>query len=196
MRFEPSAPVALSSLHRSPVKTLLARGHVILGLIAFTLPLIAPSTALADGPPVAADLAPPEVADVGPALEPPLPPAASKEPVEFLQVAHPSRVAAFIFGGVALVGVGVGTGFGIAALHDNGQYNPTTSTTSAASLGNQSAVVSDVGFGVAVIAGVTSVVLFLCHDDAPPAKAPSAVSFTLSPIAGPRGAGAGAVLHF
>jgi hypothetical protein len=124
------------------------------------------------------------------------PPTAPAAPTEFLQVSHPARVAAFIFGGVALVGVGVGTGFGIEALHEKSQFNPRTSSVSAANLGNQNAVVSDVGFGAAVIAGVTSIVLFLKDEPADHPKEPRPVSFTVSPIASPHGAGAGAVLRF
>jgi hypothetical protein len=192
---ESVVPDRLFTDDRNPVKNLRLRTPAVLGFVV-ALASSAARPALADGAPVPPELAPPPVAHVS-SGELAVPSAERSQPVELLTVAHPSRVAAFIFGGVAAVGIGVGIGFGVAALHDNSQYDPRTSPLSAASLGNQNAVVSDVGFGAAAIAGVTSLVLFLRKDpdDAPP-RDPKAISFTMSPTAGPHGAGAAAVLHF
>jgi hypothetical protein len=121
-----------------------------------------------------------------------------------------TRCVAFIAAGVAVVGVGVGTAFGVLALDKKSDFEAHP-TVAGANTGNQEAVLADVAFGTAVIAGVTSLVLFLKHDqpddatvttgspshpgDAP-TKPASSVSFTVSPILSPHGGGAGAVLRF
>jgi hypothetical protein len=95
------------------------------------------------------------------------------EPVELLPGRHPERVAAFLFGGLAVVGIGVGSAFGALALSQQSSFNAHP-TPAGASLGNQDAVVCDVAFGAAVIAGVTSLILFLdppAHERAPDAEA-------------------------
>jgi hypothetical protein len=132
----------------------------------------------------------------------PLEPAAatSTKPAEFLPGAHPSKLAAYLFGGAAVVGLGVGIAFGVLALNDQSDYS---AKPSGASLGsaNQDAVIADVGLGAAVIAGVTSVVLFLKPDEpvlslpAAP-NATSSVSFAIAPTFAPHSAGAGVVLRF
>jgi hypothetical protein len=130
-------------------------------------------------------------------------PQPASAPVELLPTDHPEKIAAFIFGGVAVVGVGVGTAFGVLSLNDQSSFNAHP-TFGAASSGNQEAVVADVCFGAAVIAGVTSVVLFVrgaSGDAAVPSQpvrnpTPVHVSFSISPIVSPHGGGAGAVLRF
>jgi hypothetical protein len=107
------------------------------------------------------------------------------------------RVAAFVTAGIAVVGLGVGITFGVLALDTQTSFNQHP-TVAGANMGNQEAVIADVGFGAAVIAGVTSVLLFV-KKDAPPGSVPvkeSAVSFTVSPMVSEHGGGAGAILRF
>ncbi len=121
-------------------------------------------------------------------------------PVELLPGSHPTRVAAYAFGGAAVAGLGVGIGFGILALNNQSSFNAHP-TYGAAGFGNQEAIVSDVGFGVAVIAGVTCVVLLLKGDEllkpaSSPAPLTAPVGFSVAPIVSPHGAGAGALVRF
>jgi hypothetical protein len=186
------------------VKSRTALSRVLAGTLVLAISSTTALPARADGPPTA------DVANLTPPPPPPPPPSTGStepaHPVELLPGPHPSRLAAFLFGGVAIVGVGVGTVFGVLALNDQSSYNATPTGSSLANA-NQDAVIADVAFGAAVIAGVTSVVLYLRPDDAPPAPvkpaagvAPAAppghVSFTVAPIARPHGAGAGVVLRF
>jgi hypothetical protein len=184
------------------MKAPIAIAPVLAGLMAFLQCILCVSAARADGPP------PTDVVDLTPgASSPPTTPtsegaSAPTEPVEFLGGPHPSKIAAFIFGGAAIVGVGVGIGFGVAALDEKNTFNA-HQTASNASLANQDSVISDVGFGAAVIAGVTSIVLFLKHEepslDRPRAVAPkpaSAVRFSVTPTFSAHTGGAGAVLRF
>ncbi len=99
--------------------------------------------------------------------------------------------------------MGVGTAFGVLALNNQSSYDATPTGSSLANA-NQDAVLADVAFGAAVIAGVTSVVLFLKPDDAAPAGTKPAAtsgranrtSFSVAPTVCPHGAGAGVVLRF
>lgn len=114
-----------------------------------------------------------------------------------------SKLPAWITGGLAIVAVGVGTGFGIAALAKKSDFdkNPTADT---ADTGENFALVADMAFGVAITLGVTSAVLFLTKDDdaAPAAKSASAttkkhpVKIVPTPFIVPNGGGAGAFLRF
>lgn len=125
-----------------------------------------------------------------------------------------SLIPAYVTGGLALVAAGIGTGFGIAALNDKSNFNknPTTAT---ANDGEDHALVSDMGFGIALTLGVTSVILFTtkneqstpapaAHDTpaAPAAAAPaktsdaSPITFTAAPFMTSHGGGAGAVVRF
>ncbi len=122
----------------------------------------------------------------------------------------PSKVPAYITGGIAIAALGVGTGFGIAALSKSSDFkaSPTTETANA---GENAALVADMCFGVAITFGVTSAVLFLTKD--PPkaaAAAPGApgvvalkarptvprVSIIPTPYITPQGGGAGALVRF
>jgi hypothetical protein len=183
--------------------------RAIAAMLAFAVASATMSRARANGPP-------PEgvvegVVNVVPAgaVAPPSAPepvvSVPTKPVEFLPGPHPARTAAYLFGGAAVVGLGVGVVFGVLALNEQSDYNarPTGSSLSSA---NQDAVLADAGLGAAVIAGVTSVVLFLKNDEpAPPSpdgsstavrKSGSSASFSVAPTFGPRAAGAGVVLHF
>ncbi len=147
---------------------------------------------------------PPVVAVVPPPQPPPPPPA--PPPAE-----PRSKLPAYATGGLAVVAAGVGTGFGVMALSDKSDFdkNPTSST---ADDGENHALIADMAFGVAITFGVTSAVLFLTKDDAPPST-PSAASgagrahpshkqatqkikITPSPIVTPHGGGAGALIRF
>jgi len=117
----------------------------------------------------------------------------------------PSKVPAYITGGIAIAALGVGTGFGIAALSKSSDFktNPTTDTADA---GENAALVADMCLGVAITFGVTSAVLFLTKDppkqaSAGPAKVarkPAAprVSIVPTPYITPQGGGAGALVRF
>ena len=167
-------------------------------LLFFLVTTAAARPARADSPPPQGEvmLVPPPPQASSP-LEPAV--ATSPKPVEFLPGAHPSKLAAYLFGGAAVAGFGVGVAFGVLALNNQSDY---ATKPSGASLGsaNQDAVIADVGIGAAVIAGVTSVVLFLKPDEPvlplPAAPNTSPVSFAIAPSFGPHSAGAGVVLRF
>lgn len=139
------------------------------------------------------------------AVTPPPPVETPKEaPKEAPAKEAHSKLPAFITGGLAIVAVGVGTGFGIAALAKKSDFdkNPTSDT---ADTGENFALVADMAFGVAITLGVTSAVLFLTKDEdaTPPAKTSSApharkhaVKIIPTPFILPGGGGAGALLRF
>jgi PEGA domain len=115
-----------------------------------------------------------------------------------------SKLPAYITGGLAIVSTGIGVVFGVLALNDKSSFNkdPTEAT---ANSGENNALICDMALGVAVTLGVTSAVLFLTNDDAPPAppkaaavpkQKPRALTFSAAPIVTPHGGGAGAVLRF
>jgi hypothetical protein len=174
------------------VKTRFARAFRLTAA-AVSVGLAAPAEASADPPAAPVALLPPE---------PTAPPAtAVSAPSELLPTARPARLGALILGGTALVGVGIGAAFGVLALNNKSSFDAHP-TLGAARAGNQEAVVSDFSFGIAVVAGVTSVVLFL-RDRSAACPAPSttdkpegSVSLSVSPIVMARGGGAGAALRF
>ncbi len=132
------------------------------------------------------------VAPTGPVEQP-----KAIEPVPEKKEAH-SKIPAFITGGLAIVAVGIGTGFGIAALDKKSQYDKTP-TSDLADTGENFALVADMAFGVAITLGVTSAVLFLTKDDdSAPAKTASAhkVKIIPTPFITPNGGGAGAFVRF
>ena len=151
--------------------------------------------------------APPPVVPV--AVVPATP--APETPVDTTPAQPRSKLPAWITGGLAVAAAGVGTAFGILALGDKSDYdkNPTASK---ADDGENHALIADMAFGVAVTLGVTSAVLFLSNDDAPPANAasalrrpsiasaraqkPPAFRITPTPIITPHGGGAGALVRF
>jgi hypothetical protein len=117
----------------------------------------------------------------------------------------PSKVPAYITGGIAIAALGIGTGFGIAALSKSSDFktNPTTDT---ADSGENAALVADMCLGVAITFGVTSAVLFLTKDPPKQASAGSRkvaqkpvaprVSIVPTPYITPQGGGAGALVRF
>jgi hypothetical protein len=105
---------------------------------------------------------------------------------------------AFAVAGVAVVGAGLATTFGVLALHNKSLYQ-TQPTLSNSDHGNDDAAYADGAIALAVAAGVTSLVLLLTDDSAPSvarAPAPHAASVTASPFVTPHGGGAGALLRF
>ena len=139
-------------------------------------------------------------------------PAAAPVPVAKTEAPPPpvkprSKVPAFITGGIAVAALGVGTGFGIRALSKKGDFsdNPTEDT---ANSGENSALIADMAFGVALTFGITSAVLFLAKDEprataSTTPKTPAARSqqastwtFTPAPYVNQHGAGAGALVRF
>jgi len=124
------------------------------------------------------------------------------EPVKEEKHEPRSKLPAFITGGLAIVAVGVGTGFGIAALAKKSDFDKNPSA-DIADTGENFALVADMAFGVAITLGVTSAVLFLTKDDdAAPAKTASVtakkkpIKIIPTPFIVPNGGGAGAFLRF
>lgn len=160
--------------------------------------------------PVATNPNPPPPAPVVENQPPPPPPPPAKPK---------SKLPAIITGGLAVVALGFGTGFGVAALSNKSDFdkNPTQSTADAA---ENNALVADMMFGVAITLGVTSAVLFFTkdEDDKPksarlvpkgvathgsnggvsPRYVPkdTKVTITPTPIITPHGGGAGAMVRF
>jgi len=172
--------------------------RIAAGALAVAMTLATTRSAFADVTPTAdaTHLTPPE----SPPLEPstvvaPAPDAS--HPVEVLPGSQPVKLAAYIFGGVAVVGLGIGSTFGILSLKSQHDYNTSPNATSLASA-NQDAVVADVALGAAVIAGVTGIVLFLKQDDRAPSDGSVKIvsSFVMTPFVAPHTAGAGALLRF
>lgn len=155
-------------------------------------------------PPVVATTTTPPVDTTKPVEQPK--PEEKKEPR--------SKLPAFITGGLAIVAVGVGTGFGIAALMKKSDFDKTP-TSDIADTGENFALVADMAFGVAITLGVTSAVLFFTNDDDAAATAPAKTSNGASnaapqrrvakkhpvriiptPFILPGGGGAGALVRF
>jgi hypothetical protein len=177
--------------------TRIASGPVLLGFLAFAASTTAPSVAFGDGTEV--------VAAVAPETPPPLPPDTAPAPTA---TKRSTQLVAIALAGVAVVGAGSGTAFGVLALNDKSSFDahPTFHAGNSAS---ENAVLSDVCFGGAVVAAITSVILFVkvartppdgepraSDSAAPPAKSPTSVSFMLSPLITSHGGGAGAALRF
>jgi hypothetical protein len=147
---------------------------------------------------------PPPVVAVVPPPPPPPPPAPR------------SIIPALVTGGLALVAGGIGVGFGVAALNDKSSFNknPTNAT---ANSGEDAALAADMGFGIGLTLGVTSIILFTTRNeqaapatpaapaspDAPatttPAKASassSTTTLTAAPFVSSHGGGAAALVRF
>ena len=148
--------------------------------------------------------------------EPTTPPPTTEpvKPVEAVKTepAKQSKLPAIITGSLAIAAIGVGTGFGIAALAKQSDFNanPNAST---ADTGENFALVADMAFGVAITLGVTSLVLFLTKDEdatTPPPSTPppgspppppktsrrNPIKIFPTPFVLPGGGGAGAFLRF
>jgi hypothetical protein len=178
------------------VKTSISRFRSVVALLAFAgcsmihgtghaQPAPSPAPTPSIEVPTAAATPP----DVSTPAASPAPPAPSPPPAR----SH-GNTAAWITAGLAVAGAATGTVLGIVALGDKSDFQKHP-TYDKANAGNDSAAYCDAAFGAAVVLGVTSVILFLAHDDAPPATA-SRATLTASPVVTPHGAGLGAVLRF
>jgi hypothetical protein len=143
---------------------------------------------------------PPPVAANPPPADKPAEPAKPPEPPK----EKPSKVPAFITGGLAVAAVGVGTVFGILALGKQSDFKSSPNADTA-DTGENFALVADMSFGIAITLGVTSLVLFLTNDDEPAKAATSAPvkkasnpwkNLTIAPIVTTQGGGAGASFRF
>jgi hypothetical protein len=143
---------------------------------------------------------PPAPPPVAPAQPPP------PQPVPLPQlttVAAPAqggvsrRTVAFVAAGVAVVGAGLATTFGVLALNNKGDYGngPTLAN---ADQGNNDAAYADGAIALGVLAGVTSLVLFLTDDPsaASGSSAKSHAAFAASPFFLEHGGGASALVRF
>jgi hypothetical protein len=160
---------------------------------ASTLPPPAPvPTAATARPPI------PAASPLGP---PPSPEPVTGQPLR-LEPSVKRRTVALYAAGIAVVGAGVATVFGVLALNNKHEYEKTP-TYSNSDNGNNDAAYADGGIALAVAAGITSLVLLLTSDPAdasPTASAPAtrSGSHLASPTATSlsSGGGAGALLRF
>jgi hypothetical protein len=106
---------------------------------------------------------------------------------------------AYVTLGVAGVSTLVGTYFGIRALSAKSDYNDHPTSKKADKVEN-SALVADMAFGVAITLGVTGIVLLTSPDEpvagSPTAKLEKKPSLQVAPWASPKSAGLGAQLTF
>ncbi|MFI5301099.1 MAG: tol-pal system YbgF family protein [Polyangiales bacterium] len=87
---------------------------------------------------------------------------------------------AYVTGGVAIVGLGVGTYFGIQAMSDHSNYTAAGGATAdLRDTGTHHALISDIGFGIGLTLAITSLVLYFGGDDSPES------SITSPPIGAP-----------
>lgn len=182
------------------MKRRIAKARVLLGLSAFGVCSAVPTLALADGSEIVTGIAPASPSpptDSSTHASPAGPTDSSTQPPSSRL---DTRVAALVLGGVAVVGAGAGIAFGVLALNDKSSFDHDP-TTHAADSANENAVLSDVCFGGALVAAVTSIVLLARSSGLPPASTAglhekSALSLTISPMITLRGGGAGAALLF
>jgi hypothetical protein len=106
---------------------------------------------------------------------------------------------AYVTLGVAGVATGIGTYFGIRALSAKSDYNDKPTSKKADKVEN-SALVADMAFGVAITLGVTGIVLLTSPDEptsnTSTAKSEKKHTFQFAPWATPKAAGFGANLTF
>lgn len=141
-----------------------------------------------------------ESAEPGPA---PAPVPAEPEPApEPAPPAEPrSKVPAYVTLGIAAVGAGVGTYFGLKALSAKSDFNDNP-TADSADDAERNALFADMLFGVAITLGVTGVVLLTSGDDAPAQSGkalpppPKKPSVAVAPYVSPNGGGAAARVKF
>lgn len=141
---------------------------------------------------------PEKIADKVPPPPPPVatttPPPVTTPPVDAPRGRDHTWV--YVTGAAAIVGLGVGTFFGVKALGDKSDYDKSP-TQDIHDRGTRNALISDMGFGIGVTLAITSAVLFFT---APSAEAPKAAgSLRVVPVAapGPNGGGfAGASASF
>jgi tetratricopeptide (TPR) repeat protein len=133
-----------------------------------------------------------EVAPTPPPAETPAPTPPPEPPPK-----AESKLPAYITLGVAAVGAGVGTFFGIQALSAKSDFDKHPSE-SLADDAERDALIADMAFGVAVTLGVTGVVLLTSGGEE--AEKPVATTkrsrWAVAPYVSPRGGGAAARLSF
>lgn len=135
---------------------------------------------------------PPPVATTTPPPGPALPP--GQEDV----TPRRDHTWVYVTGAAAIVGIGVGTFFGVKALSDKKDYDASP-TQDIHDRGTRNALISDMGFGIGVTLAITSAVLFFTAPSGEPAK--KAAGLKVTPIAAPGAggigfAGAQASFHF
>jgi hypothetical protein len=142
--------------------------------------------------------APPKEVAVKP---PPAPTPAPAAPAPPPAVEHKSGATGYVLVGLAAVGVGVGTVFGIKALNAKSDFNNGNKTNDQADTVDRNALVADLIFGTALTLGVTGTVLLLSGSDKSTGgeqgtSVASRPSLRLLPVVGPTTAAASAVLRF
>ncbi len=194
-----------------------ARARILSGLVAFTLFSAAPARALADGSEIVTGIAPATPAALATPAAPEMPPPPPPSSALPTMSASDLRMAALVAGGIAVAGAAAGAVFGVLALDDKSRFDDVVSGTlrigtvqgdQAANSANENAVLADVCLGGAVVAAVTSIVLFVKSRQAAPeatvgppssptpAAKDGAFSFTVAPLFTSHGGGAGAALIF
>jgi hypothetical protein len=141
---------------------------------------------LAAEPPPQPVAPPPPPVEKAPALPPP-------EPEK-----KRSKVPAYVTLGIAGVGVGLGTLFGIQALGAESDFedNPTDEN---ADRVERNALFSDIAFGIAITVGITGVVLLTTTDEPEPTARrplPNKARLNVAPYVGRNGGGAAARVSF
>jgi hypothetical protein len=123
-----------------------------------------------------------------------------------------NRLPAYLAAGVAVLAAGTGAAFGVVALSDKKTFDQHPTPANARQR-DKDAVVSDVGFGVALAAGITSAALFIfMKNDSPPPPPTDAepagstserdraahrgLAIAPTPWVEPHGGGAGFVVQF
>jgi PEGA domain len=166
-----------------------------------------------------AEAAPPEAASepvAAEATDEAPPPQAQPAEAEAGPVEAPSRIPAYVTGGVAVVAAGVGAIFGVMALNDKATFDSTPSRQNADTR-NVHALIADLALGSALALGITSVILFVTSrgPSAPadktakppvvkggsPRKSDAAngatvLTLTAAPMVGPHSGGAALVVRF
>jgi tetratricopeptide (TPR) repeat protein len=136
-------------------------------------------------------------------VAPPPPPAVAAKPAEPTPPSEPrSNVPAYVTLGLAVVGAGVGTVFGIQALGSKSDYNKAPTRDGLDKVERQS-LLADMSYAVALTFGVTGVVLLLSNDEPAPKQgmknkpATAAIKKTVvAPYVTPTGGGAAALVRF
>ncbi len=143
------------------------------------------------------------MAEAPPPPPPPPPAAAPPAPPPPAPVASPppqerSLVPAYVTLGIAAVGAGVGTYFGIQALSTKSDFDDHPSTDKANDV-ERNALIADMAFGVAVTLGITGVVLLTApteEEAAPKTAKAEPAKLQLAPYMSYKGGGAAARLTF
>jgi tetratricopeptide (TPR) repeat protein len=115
-----------------------------------------------------------------------------EEPGDTSSGRHPTP-AMWTAGGIAIAGAITGTALGISALKKSSDYDKEPSR-DLEKKGNRQALFADVSFGVAIVAGVTTLVLYLTSGHA--AEQPSEHAFVIAPELRPNEMGLSGRMRF